>query len=70
MYLDHTMMWLLRIKKFNKGAFRSFIRIQVHFFIVFFHVVNQFFFRGYSIKTTMNQYYYGKNSKNLICFSI
>jgi hypothetical protein len=28
------------------------------------------FFGNYSIKTTLNQYYYGKNSKNLIYFSI
>jgi hypothetical protein len=28
------------------------------------------FFGNYSIKTTRNQYYYGKNSKNLIYFSI
>jgi hypothetical protein len=32
--------------------------------------LNNTFFGNYSIKTTMNQYYYGKNSKNLICFSI
>jgi hypothetical protein len=32
--------------------------------------LNNTFFGNYSIKTTMNQYRYGKNSKNLICFSI